>query len=79
MDSEEKFVLPVAESQAIVKRDPESDCALCLEVLHAECTPRALPCLHTFCHNCLEQYLEHRQNPDGTYPCPTCREVTIML
>lgn len=48
-------------------------CPICFETYK---TPRNLPCLHTFCHNCLGSYIistcKTKQNPVG-FPCPICR------
>lgn len=48
-------------------------CPICFETFE---TPRNLPCLHTFCHNCLASYIistcKPKQNPVG-FPCPICR------
>ena len=45
------------------------ECTICTEDMTVA---RVLPCGHSFCHNCLEQCLQHRfQN--GKLPCPTCR------
>ncbi|XP_052707666.1 E3 ubiquitin-protein ligase TRIM39-like [Crassostrea angulata] len=50
-----------------------STCPICFETYK---TPRNLPCLHTFCHNCLASYIistcKIKQNPVG-FPCPICR------
>lgn len=48
-------------------------CPICFETYK---TPRNLPCLHTFCHNCLGSYIistcKIKQNPVG-FHCPICR------
>ncbi|KAM6157223.1 E3 ubiquitin-protein ligase TRIM56 [Erethizon dorsatum] len=41
-------------------------CKICLEQLH---TPKTLPCLHTYCQDCLAQLAE-----SGHVRCPECRE-----
>ncbi|KAL3846934.1 hypothetical protein ACJMK2_017875 [Sinanodonta woodiana] len=44
-------------------------CEVCQEEFDEEFhTPRVLPCLHTFCHKCLEGLVR-----DWTVVCPTCR------
>uniref|UniRef100_A0A286XCD9 E3 ubiquitin-protein ligase TRIM56 n=1 Tax=Cavia porcellus TaxID=10141 RepID=A0A286XCD9_CAVPO len=42
-------------------------CKICLEQLH---TPKTLPCLHTYCQDCLAQLAE-----SGHVRCPECREM----
>ena len=48
-------------------------CSICFEVFHE---PKALPCLHTFCKQCIRQYIAERgslqENPSG-FSCPICR------
>ncbi|XP_078602475.1 uncharacterized protein LOC144876737 [Branchiostoma floridae x Branchiostoma japonicum] len=34
--------------------------------------PKVLPCLHTFCEHCLQEWVQ--KNDGNTFPCPTCRE-----
>ncbi|KAM5228511.1 E3 ubiquitin-protein ligase TRIM56 [Ctenodactylus gundi] len=41
-------------------------CKICLEQLHS---PKTLPCLHTYCQDCLAQLAE-----GGHIRCPECRE-----
>ena len=36
--------------------------------------PKQLPCLHTFCQNCIEKFV----NPKLLVQCPTCRKVSLM-
>ena len=45
-------------------------CAICHEQLR---DPRALPCQHGFCLECLQSWAEKSQ-VKGTLSCPTCRE-----
>ncbi|KAK3585216.1 hypothetical protein CHS0354_027512 [Potamilus streckersoni] len=60
-------------------------CSLCLDIF---CTPRSLPCLHTFCHGCLTKFVtsqlrnrnisrEHSQD-NVIIVCPECREETHL-
>eukprot|EP00090_Calanus_glacialis_P006939 TRINITY_DN15420_c0_g1_i1.p1 TRINITY_DN15420_c0_g1~~TRINITY_DN15420_c0_g1_i1.p1 ORF type:complete len:649 (-),score=159.41 TRINITY_DN15420_c0_g1_i1:13-1755(-) len=49
----------------------DQNCRIC----YGEFTqPKQLPCLHTFCQNCLEKFV----NPKLLVECPTCREETQL-
>ncbi|XP_048752403.2 transcription intermediary factor 1-beta-like [Ostrea edulis] len=53
------------------------DCPICLERLTV---PKYLPCLHTFCKQCIESYLEKFVQHLGTstyFECPVCRQKVI--
>ncbi|XP_078695026.1 E3 ubiquitin-protein ligase TRIM32-like [Branchiostoma floridae x Branchiostoma belcheri] len=45
----------------------ELSCSICLELFTR---PKALPCQHTFCQDCLEAHARE----EGAFECPTCRE-----
>lgn len=50
-------------------------CAICLEKLK---DPKVLPCLHSYCHNCIARL----DMTDNVLTCPECRttvEVCILL
>ena len=51
-----------------------TECSICTEVFT---DPRVLPCIHTFCLNCLLNYGKDK-HPGDDMPCPLCRkEFTI--
>ncbi|XP_052681557.1 uncharacterized protein LOC128162410 [Crassostrea angulata] len=58
---------------APLERDIRTTCPICFESFK---TPRILPCLHTFCHNCLSSFIlstcKTKESPVG-FPCPLCR------
>ncbi|XP_069103652.1 transcription intermediary factor 1-beta-like [Argopecten irradians] len=63
-------------------RPPELDlhlleCPICLERLQQ---PKSLPCLHSFCQECLGTYIDKEiseKSVSGTsFPCPICRRTT---
>ncbi|XP_072042738.1 E3 ubiquitin-protein ligase TRIM56-like [Amphiura filiformis] len=47
------------------------ECGICLYRYNQ---PRALPCLHCFCHECLQNYCEAKKQ----ILCPNCREPTAV-
>ena len=47
------------------------NCAICFETYR---DPRALPCQHSFCRECLEQCVRSSEDK-CTLVCPTCRKV----
>ncbi|XP_022079510.1 tripartite motif-containing protein 2-like isoform X2 [Acanthaster planci] len=47
-------------------------CGICLERYH---TPKVLPCLHTFCQKCLQNYVPAESL---TLSCPICRQQSIL-
>ena len=55
-------------------REDHLTCTICCEDYK---TPKALPCLHTFCEGCLRDYVMGRgYDSSGNFPCPVCRGVT---
>ena len=55
--------------------DPEVElvtCSLCYEVYnHTGRSPKGLPCMHTFCLECLEKFVKNKV--DFQLPCPLCQ------
>src|SRR6218665_2250382 len=53
-----------------------TECPICMSVFT---DPRMLPCIHTFCFECLNRTGEAGQNkPGDTMPCPLCRKEFII-
>ncbi|XP_076370515.1 E3 ubiquitin-protein ligase TRIM71-like [Tachypleus tridentatus] len=51
---------------------PSFICPLCLT---RSLEPKILPCLHTFCKTCLEQYNQNSQESfSGNFKCPSCQQ-----
>ncbi|XP_069132444.1 tripartite motif-containing protein 2-like [Argopecten irradians] len=53
------------------------ECPICLEQLRH---PKSLPCLHTFCEECLNIYIAQEADKLATsFPCPLCRLETVPM
>ena len=50
------------------------ECSICQELYT---NPKILPCLHTFCFGCLEQYASDKY-PGSSEKCPLCRHKFII-
>ena len=59
---------PEAGSPASLGIEDDLKCATCLELFQ---DPRSLPCLHTFCLECIKRTI----NGSNTFKCPLCRAV----
>ncbi|KAL5013832.1 hypothetical protein ScPMuIL_008102 [Solemya velum] len=46
-------------------------CSICFQPYN---TPKALPCLHTFCLGCIRDYFYSRFEGADQFPCPVCRQ-----
>ncbi|KAI8482148.1 hypothetical protein Bbelb_401380 [Branchiostoma belcheri] len=51
------------------------ECTICLEPYK---DPKILPCLHTFCKDCLEKFVAKQSEAKDKFPCPTCRIETVL-
>ncbi|XP_069101875.1 transcription intermediary factor 1-beta-like [Argopecten irradians] len=53
------------------------ECPICLDRLRQ---PKSLPCLHSFCQECLGTYItkeiSEKRVSDTSFPCPICRRTT---
>src|SRR6218665_874747 len=53
-----------------------TECSICMSVFT---DPRILPCIHTFCFECLKHISEAEQKKPGEkMPCPLCRKEFII-
>src|SRR6218665_895316 len=49
-----------------------TECCICLKTFT---DPRMLPCIHTFCFQCLKEMVDKSdKNPGDAMPCPVCRK-----
>ena len=51
-------------------RDQFLQCKICLDGLKE---PKTLPCLHTFCADCIHYYIGHNRLDERKFACPICR------
>src|SRR6218665_3569080 len=53
-----------------------TECPICMDVFT---NPRVLPCIHTFCLECLKRISETKQKgPRNKLPCPLCRKEFLI-
>ncbi len=45
-------------------------CKICLDDLK---DPKTLPCLHTYCRDCIGIYIQHNNVEGRKFACPVCR------
>ena len=70
----EKTVLSTS-STALKKLEEQLTCAICLDLYT---NPKTLPCLHSFCQQCLEGLPLDSQGHNYFISCPTCRHRTQL-
>ncbi|XP_069100879.1 tripartite motif-containing protein 2-like [Argopecten irradians] len=73
--NQENMSTDVLRSQSLDALDLK--CPICLEQLQH---PKSLPCLHSFCQECLGSYitkeLSGKMAPSSSFSCPVCRKIT---
>ena len=65
--------MAVKPSSGLLKLEEQLTCPVCLDLYT---NPKILPCLHSFCQECLEGLPQEREARGDTYylSCPTCRQ-----
>ena len=62
-------------SGAVARLEEQLTCPVCLDHY---ASPKTLPCLHSFCHQCLEGLPLDPQRKKLILTCPTCRSLTEL-
>ena len=65
--------MAVKPSSGLLKLEEHLKCPVCIDLYT---NPKILPCLHSFCQECLEGLPQEREARGDTYylSCPTCRQ-----
>ena len=68
-----------AVSSTLLKLEEQLTCPVCLDLYT---NPKTLPCLHSFCQDCLEGLPQEKETKGGDetyrFSCPTCRRLTEL-
>ena len=67
--------LSSSSSPGLLKLEEQLTCPVCLD--HYT-NPKTLPCLHSFCQDCLEGLPLDKKNETYYLSCPTCRHCTEL-
>ena len=62
-------------SEALEKLEQQLMCPVCLE---RYTQPRTLPCLHSFCHQCLGHFPVQAEGGSHCISCPVCRQTSQL-
>ena len=62
-------------SETVLELEQEVTCGICHDRYQE---PKLLPCCHYYCKQCI-QTLSSRYQPNQPFPCPDCREPTLLL
>uniref|UniRef100_A0A1X7VIF9 Uncharacterized protein n=2 Tax=Amphimedon queenslandica TaxID=400682 RepID=A0A1X7VIF9_AMPQE len=62
-------------SPGLLKLEEQLTCSICLDIYT---NPKSLPCLHSFCQDCLDRLPQDKKNETYYLSCPTCRHCTEL-
>ena len=62
-------------SSGLLKLEEQLTCSICLDIYT---NPKSLPCLHSFCQDCLDRLPQDKKNETYYLSCPTCRHCTEL-
>ena len=60
-------------SEALTKLEQQITCPVCLD---RYTQPKTLPCLHSFCCDCLDRFPVQVKNGNHFITCPVCRQTS---
>ena len=62
-------------NETLKKLEQQLTCSVCLK---RYTRPKTLPCLHSFCHDCLGRFPVDIQGGQHFISCPVCRQTTQL-
>ena len=62
-------------SPGLLKLEEQLTCPVCLDLYT---NPKTLPCLHSFCEDCIEKLSQDKEGETYYLSCPTCRHRTEL-
>src|SRR6218665_182502 len=66
------FTMATVKSSALTQLTEMTECCICLKTFT---DPRMLPCIHTFCFQCLQEMVDKSdKKPGDEIQCPVCRK-----
>ena len=71
----EKTVPSISSTSALKRLEEQLTCAICLDLYT---NPKTLPCLHSFCQQCLKGIPLNPQGDNYFISCPTCHHHTQL-
>src|SRR6218665_2403445 len=70
------FTMATLKSRTLTQLTELTDCCICLKTFT---DPRTLPCIHTFCFQCLHEMFDKSDKKPGVeIQCPMCRSKSTL-